>query len=50
MSRESGSSAETRLSMLFFADCHCHAPPVIASASTAKSGGQGTARQHDPAP
>ena len=23
--------------MLFFVDCHCHAPPVIASASTAKS-------------
>ena len=23
--------------MSFFADCHCHAPPVIASASTAKS-------------
>ena len=37
MSREFGSSAEIRLSMLFFADCHCQAPPVIASASTAKS-------------
>ena len=35
MSRESGSSAETLLSMLFFDDCHCHAPPVSASADTA---------------
>jgi hypothetical protein len=35
MSRESGSSAEIRLSMLFFADCHCHAPPVRVRASTA---------------
>ena len=37
MSREFGSSAEIRFSMLFFWDCHCQAPPVIASASTANS-------------
>ena len=37
MSRESWSSAETRLSMLFFDDCHCQAPPVRARASTAIS-------------
>ena len=35
MSREPRSSADTLLSMLFFEDCHCHAPPVSASASTA---------------
>ncbi len=35
MSREPRSSAETLLSMLFFDDCHCQAPPVSASADTA---------------
>ena len=35
MSREPRSSAETLLSMLFFDDCHCQAPPVRANAETA---------------
>ena len=35
MSRDPRSSAETLLSMLFFDDCHCQAPPVSASADTA---------------
>ena len=35
MSRDPRSNAETLLSMLFFDDCHCQAPPVSASADTA---------------
>ena len=49
MSRESGSSAEILLSMLFFDDCHCHAPPVRASASTAITAAIDTTGDHRPA-
>ena len=37
MSLEFGSSAAIVFSSLFFADCHCHAAPVIARADTAMS-------------
>ena len=49
MSRESGSSAEIRLSMLFFADCHCHAPPVMAKRQHGDQGGDCAAGDHRPA-